>query len=140
MEIACHGKNDSMKYLFLTLAFVVSCASRPCHAPQSKEERKAAQLEAEEKTDTVKPEFPSEVQRVFVAKNNGSKQCGTKKGIAPGVMEKQLKDIKVYSSVSKSDGLIRSQVCGTSSGYFNVYEIDSSNLEKAKALGFQEWK
>lgn len=46
--------------------------------------------------------------------------------------------ITVKSSHCGSDGLVRAAVCGVSTGKLNVYEIDSSDLNRAKGLGFRE--
>ena len=76
----------------------------------------------------------------FVYKYDGSQQCGMAKGIETAVMAKELKDIKIFSSVNKNDGMMRTQVCGSSTGMANVYEISTQDLEKAKTYGFLEWK
>lgn len=113
-------------YVFLFAVILItniSCANHPCREPRSPQE--VASTAAQ--------------NHVFVAKSDGTKQCEKKKGISIDVMEKQLKSIKVYSKSSKSDGLMRTQVCGADTGYFNVFEIEASDLEKAKALGFKEW-
>lgn len=103
-----------MKKYVLLLAFTSACASTPCREPQA-------------------------TTHVFVAKSDGAKQCEGK-GIAPEKMEADLKDIKVFSKSNQSDGLMRTAVCGASSGRFNVFEIEAKDLEKAKTLGFKEWK
>ncbi len=76
---------------------------------------------------------------VKVFKADGSLQCGQGKAIPVAEMQKQLKDIKVYSAVNKNDGMMRIQVCGSPTGNSNVYEIDRKNLEAAIKLGFKEW-
>jgi len=103
--------------VFLTMA---ACSTLQCKKDQSM---------AAPKKDTV-----------FVAKADGSKQCGMGKKIELDTMEKQLSDIKTYSRSSKSDGLMRPQVCGAGTGYHNVYEIDAKDLQKAKSLGFKKWE
>ncbi len=85
----------------------------------------------------MKPE--SKLDRVKVFKADGSLQCGQGKMISTADMQKDLKDIKVYSSLNKNDGMMRIQVCGTPTGNSNVYEIDRSNLAAALKLGFKEW-
>lgn len=79
-------------------------------------------------TDTVK-----------VYKYDGSLQCGMGKAIAIAEMQKELQGIIVYSNENKSDGLMRTQVCGSPTGKANVYEIDRSQLTEAKKRGFKEW-
>jgi len=85
----------------------------------------------------VKPE--SKLDRVKVYKPDGSLQCGQGKAISAQDMQKDLKTIKVYSSATKVDGMMRIQVCGAPTGSSNVYEIDRKDLETAIKLGFKEW-
>jgi hypothetical protein len=68
-------------------------------------------------------------------------QCGQGKAIPAQEMQKELelKKIKVHSSFTKNDGMMRIQVCGAATGSSNVYEIDRKNLEAAVYLGFKEW-
>lgn len=87
--------------------------------------------------NAMKPE--SKLDRVKVYKPDGSLQCGQGKAIPVPDMQKDLKDIKVYSSFNKNDGMMRIQVCGSPTGNSNVYEIDRKNLEAAVKLGFKEW-
>jgi hypothetical protein len=77
--------------------------------------------------------------RVKVYKYDGGLQCGMGKPIAISQMQKELKDINVYSSENKPDGLMHIQACGTPTGQANVYEIDRTSLEAAKKRGFKEW-
>lgn len=86
---------------------------------------------------TIKPE--SKLDKVKVFKTDGSLQCGQGKAISIAEMQKDLKDIKVHSSINKNDGMMRPQVCGAPTGNCNVYEIDRKNLEAAIKLGFKEW-
>lgn len=81
----------------------------------------------------------SENDRIKVYKYDGSLQCGMGKAIAFEVMQKELKNIKVYSASNKPDGLMHIQQCGTPTGTANVYEIDKKDLEAAKKLGFKLW-
>ncbi|MEZ4872525.1 MAG: hypothetical protein R2827_09850 [Bdellovibrionales bacterium] len=60
-------------------------------------------------------------------------------GVALDAMSKQLVDIKVISSKKLHDGKMYMSVCGGSTGINNVYEINSSDLEKAKKAGFELW-
>jgi hypothetical protein len=85
----------------------------------------------------MKPE--SKLDRVKVYKADGSLQCGQGLAVPLADMQKDLKDIKVYSSFNKNDGMMRIQVCGSPTGNSNVYEIDRKNLEAAIKLGFKEW-
>lgn len=77
--------------------------------------------------------------RVKVHKADGSLQCGQGKAIPVEEMQKQLKDIKVFSAANKNDGMMRIQVCGSPTGNSNVYEIDRKDLEAALKAGFKEW-
>ena len=85
----------------------------------------------------VKPD--SKLDRVKVYKPDGSLQCGQGKAIPTADMQKDLKNLKVYSSSNQNDGMMRIQVCGSPTGNNNVYEIDRKNLEAAIKLGFKEW-
>lgn len=87
--------------------------------------------------NAMKPE--SKLDRVKVYKPDGSLQCGQGKAIPVAEMQKELKDIKVFSSFNKNDGMMRIQVCGSPTGNSNVYEIERKNLEAAVKLGFKEW-
>lgn len=120
-----------MKFVSLIslLAMVVmGCASGNCRSqnPQKYEGR-----------EVKVPSSP--INRVKVYKSDGSLQCGMGKVIPLAEMAAQLQGIKVHSSENKNDGKMRIQVCGSPTGQANVYEIDRSDLEKALALGFQEW-
>ena len=77
---------------------------------------------------------------VFVYKNDGSLQCGVSQAIPIDEMAKELGDIKVYSSANKHDGMMHIQVCGSSTGQVNVYEIAKSDLKKALSKGFKPWQ
>ncbi|HEY8271960.1 MAG TPA: hypothetical protein VIG33_13805 [Pseudobdellovibrionaceae bacterium] len=85
----------------------------------------------------MKPE--SKLDKVKVYKPDGSLQCGQGKAIPIAEMQKELKDIKVYSSMNKNDGMMRIQLCGSPTGNANVYEIDRKQLQAAIKLGFKEW-
>lgn len=86
---------------------------------------------------SMKPE--SALSRIKVYKPDGSLQCGQGKAISLAEMQKELKDIKVYSSANKNDGMMRIQVCGAPTGNANVYEIDRKDLSAALKAGFKEW-
>lgn len=86
---------------------------------------------------SMKPESP--LERVKVYKPDGSLQCGQGKAIPLAEMQKELKNIRVYSSSNKNDGMMRIQVCGSPTGNSNVYEIDRKDLAAALKAGFKEW-
>lgn len=92
-----------------------------------------AAVGTEVKVDSAKTD------RVKVYKADGSLQCGQGKAIPVADMQKELKNIKVYSAANKNDGMMRIQVCGSPTGQNNVYEIDRKDLEAAVKLGFKEW-
>jgi|GEM_PF-436638 len=77
--------------------------------------------------------------RVRVFKYDGSLQCKMGKPIEIAEMQKELGNIRVYSTDNKADGLMRIQVCGAPTGRANIYEIDRNQLEAAIKLGFKEW-
>lgn len=88
---------------------------------------------------TTEVSVSANTERVKVYKPDGSLQCGQGKAVPVAEMQKQLKDIKVYSAVNKNDGMMRIQVCGSPTGNHNVYEIDRKDLEAAVKAGFKEW-
>ena len=53
-------------------------------------------------------------------------------------MEKDLRaaNIAVQARAKKADGIRHPQMCGASTGTMNVYRINTSELEKARVLGF----
>ena len=55
-------------------------------------------------------------------------------------MAKELDNIKVYSKANKADGMMHIQVCGSSTGQANVYEIAKADLEAAIKKGFKAWQ
>lgn len=118
--------------LFSSL-LMVACATGPC--PKATAASTDKNIKAQEAT--VAPS--STAERVKVYKADGSLQCGQGKQIPVAEMQKQLKDIKVYSAVNKNDGMMRIQVCGAPTGNSNVYEIERKDLEAALKAGFKEW-
>ncbi len=81
----------------------------------------------------------TDADHVLVYKYDGSLQCGMGKPIDLDTMAKDLKGIMVSSSVKKNDGLMHIQVCGSTTGMANVYEIPAKTLKKAEAKGFKKW-
>ncbi len=111
--------------LVLSVVFVVmGCSSTHCRM----KEFQALESQKEKKVKTVK-----------IYRYDGTLQCGMGKRISIDDMQKELKEIPVLSSAHLNDGLMRIQLCGSPTGDANVYEIEETNLEKAKALGFREW-
>ena len=76
---------------------------------------------------------------VKVFSSRGSVQC-TGGGTAPEVMRNSLisAGIAVRSFSCGNDGLIHATVCGGSDGLINIFEIPSSKLAQAQALGFAD--
>ena len=77
-------------------------------------------------------------KKIFIFKSDQGKQCDKNSGVSVSDMANQLKDIKVYSQENRSDGKMHPMVCGASSGKVNVYQIDSTDLAKAKSYGFEQ--
>lgn len=117
-----------MKKLLLILPFLWSCSTSTCIKNQNSPSGDQKMTSPSSKADHVK-----------IYKPDGSLQCGQGKKIALDDMEKELEGIKVYNKENKNDGLMRIQMCGTPTGYNNVYEIDKMDLEKALKKGFKEW-
>ncbi len=76
---------------------------------------------------------------VQVAKPDGSTGCALGSGASLTEMQKELGKIKVFSAWKLSDGLVRAEVCGFSTGQYNVYEIAETELDETKYLGFISW-
>lgn len=78
-------------------------------------------------------------QTVWVAKGDGSKQCGPKTGITtPGMAAAEAKQagIIVHKAKAGNDGRMRSQQCGQPTGATVELEISRNDLRKALSLGF----
>jgi len=75
---------------------------------------------------------------IEVAKYDGSLQCEMGRPVSLDEMEKELRaaDIAVQAKAKKADGIQHPQMCGASTGMMNVYRIKTSDLEKARVLGF----
>lgn len=78
---------------------------------------------------------------VKIYNSDESKQCEPKRTALEDV-ERTLtaEGIKVLSSCRGGDGRLYPAVCGAASGVIYVFEIDVSQLPKAKQLGFRELK
>ena len=111
---------------------MIACSHASCDPQKPKKAAGAAVV-------TQTGNQTSSADRVKVFKADGSLQCGQGKKIELAEMQKDLKDIKVYSHENKNDGMMRIQLCGTPTGNCNVYEIDRKDLEAALKLGFKEW-
>lgn len=83
---------------------------------------------------------PSDNNRIVrIYKYDGSLQCNMGKAITTEEMAKELKNIKILSQKKLSDGLMHIQVCGSSTGMANVFEINETDLPRAEKLGFKPW-
>lgn len=120
---------------FLVLVAMAGCTTGNCRS------QKEAQVKSDEKAANPSALTPmtTELDRIKVYKYDGSLQCGMGKAIPVETMQKEFKEIKVYSAARLPDGLMHIQQCGTPTGQANVYEIDKKDLEAAKKLGFKLW-
>lgn len=75
---------------------------------------------------------------IEVAKYDGSLQCEMGRPVSLDEMAKELRaaNIAVLAKAKKADGIQHPQMCGASTGMMNVYRIETSDLAKARALGF----
>lgn len=82
-------------------------------------------------------EFDEPTMEVF--KYDGTLQCGGGSERSLADMRKELDDasVTVLSQRKDSDGMIRIQTCGASTGKINVFVISSEDLESARTLGFK---
>ena len=134
-----------MRNQFLVITFgmilVMGCSSADCR-------RQSSNNFFAEKTKDL-PEFKEKVAQktglgqgatdwIMVFKADGSLQCGMGQAISPDEMSRQLteKGIRIKKAIKRSDGLMRIQLCGSPTGMINVFEIQASNLDLAKELGF----
>lgn len=121
--------------LSVLVVLLVGCAEGHCRrqvdAPQAAQPLPPATEEVAPKTTTQ--------DYVFVFKYDGSLQCGQGKAITPETMAKELAGIPVKSMNKKGDGLMHIQVCGSTTGKANVFEIPSQFLKKAEGKGFKKW-
>ena len=125
-----------MKYfvVLLSLLFVTACSTTNCG-----NERRFNSAKNEENAKMTLDKGALNMKKVKVAKADGTLQCSQGKLIPLVEMQKELKNITVFSSLNQNDGMMRIQVCGAATGNHNVYEILESDLSKAQALGFQLW-
>lgn len=127
-----------MKFIFLILVSLVitSCSTTNCA-----HERKFNSMKTEDagKDKMTLDKGSLNMKKVKVAKADGTLQCNQGKKIKIEDMQKDLKEIQVFSSDTQNDGMIRIQVCGSATGNHNVYEILETDLEKALGYGFKRW-
>lgn len=111
-----------------------------CSTGNCRENRENRAVKGEE-TVTIPPlpETSQAIDRIRVYKYDGSLQCGQGRALSVDEMKKELDGLQVHGGEKKSDGLMRTQVCGSPTGMANVYEIDKKDLEGAKKRGFKVW-
>ena len=75
---------------------------------------------------------------IEVAKYDGSLQCEMDQPVSLDEMDKELQaaSMAVEAKAKKEDGIQHPRMCGASTGTMNVYRIKTSDVEKARALGF----
>jgi len=123
----------------LVMLGATGCANGPCRKLKHPELAPGGTpLLAVNQDKSAPPMVPHETAdgRVFVARSDESLQCGMKKGVDLNEMERELRGVKVYSSSKRPDGKMHIQVCGSSTGTMNVYEIPASSLSNAEKSGF----
>jgi hypothetical protein len=124
-----------MNKLFLIVlgASIIGCSTKNCREVREEAGTRSVSKEHDPLSKTA------QADRVRVYKPDGSLQCGMGDPVKLETMQKQLGGIKVHRSFNKNDGLMRAQVCGSSTGNSNVYEIDRKDLAAAQKAGFKEW-
>lgn len=129
---------ESQKLIFIcgVMFFLFGCTTGNCRSHKIEKEQEGGVLPPKE--NKLLP-APSVSERVRVYKADGTLQCaqGTRTDIK--VMQRELKDIKIYKSYSENDGMLRIQMCGAPTGNSHIFEIDRDNLPKALEFGFKEW-
>lgn len=111
--------------ILLLMPLLTSCVSGYCRTLHDEAESKKCQE-------------PKETVKVF--KYDDSRQCGMGAAVPLEVMEKELVGIKAIAREHLSDGMMRMQLCGASTGMANVYTIPYKELKKAEDKGFRIWK
>lgn len=124
--------------VFVALLSLMGCVT--AHCKRAPIEDKAQSVVAPEQVEGTVPVIPVPTGKVFIFKYDGSQQCGMGKKIPIATMEKQLKGIKIYSKANKPDGLMHIQVCGSTTGFANVFEIEANDLAEALKRGFKKWE
>lgn len=133
---------------FISLAFLLSliaCGSANCRKQPDPNffAKKTENLPSfKEKTASKTGLGAGSTDWIKVFKPDGSLQCGMGASISPEEMGKELRDkgIRIKSASKQSDSLMRIQVCGSPTGMINVFEIQNSNLDMVKKLGYKELK
>ena len=113
----------------LPALFLVACAGA-----EQKPERKWNVKVSKGSQGTKEPG-----NRIWVAKEDGSKQCekGSAITVATATTEFQRAGVVVYQGRAGQDGMVRTAVCGSGTGRTVELEIPRSDLGKAVSMGFQ---
>ncbi len=121
--------NQILKILIgpFLIFLLVGCANQHCRV--KKEGASMAELQKEQG-----------LEKILVAKADGSRQCEAASGIPLDIMARDLGAIEIFRQFKQNDGMMRIQVCGAPTGVYNVYEISAANQEKALNVGFEIWK
>lgn len=132
-----------MKYFMAVLSIfsLMSCSTTDCkHGRQTSATQTSNDVSESDKNGKMTLEKGAlNMKKVKVAKPDGTLQCSQGKLISLSDMQKDLKEITVFSSKNQNDGMIRIQVCGAATGNHNVYEILEADLDKAIGYGFKRW-
>ncbi len=123
---------------FGAVAFILNggCSNKPCRMEDRTVDSDGKKNMAQMKTELNEKDLSS---RVFVAKPDGTLQCGMGKKIDLEEMKKELSAIEVFSADNRNDGLMRIQLCGHPTGNSHVFEIAAKDLDQAIKLGFKKW-
>lgn len=120
------------------LVFQVACQSGHCRKVDKSLPPVVTPEQMDQKADGS--DNNQREQRIFVYKYDGSLQCGQGRKVPLKEMAGQLDGIRIFSMENKADGLMHIQVCGSSTGYANVYEIPASSKPSAVEAGFKVWE
>ena len=112
---------------------LVACASAEQKAAQKPERRWDVKVSKGNQSEAA----PSD--RIWVAKEDGSKQCekGSALTVASATSQFQSAGILVYQGRTGHDGMVRTAVCGSGTGRTVELEIPRNELGKAVSMGFQ---
>ena len=124
----------------LLFGYLLGCAQGHCRRQNQESTMPVNKQDPSPKTKVNTRQLKVYKRRVLVYKYDESKQCQAWAGISLEEMEKELEPVKILSRKKKNDGLQRLQVCGSSTGIANVYEIYEDSLEHALKKGFHLWK
>lgn len=129
------SKNNFLIFLSLFIAVCcVSCTAGYCRKPY----RDLDGMKLGEVTAKREPVISGE--RVRVYKYDGRLQCDLGQEIPLKKMAKELKGIEIFRQEKRYDGLVHVTVCGSTTGYANVYTIQTKDYEEAKRRGFELWR